>query len=395
MERKWINPDNVRIDEEFSNVFGKLDKETEAALRQSLVQGFDVSKGKITVWFEPGNDIPVIIDGHNRFRICREHGVNLTSACFTEKAFNNRNEVIGWILNTQISRRNLTDVERVELVERFRPFFTARGKVNMSEGGKGSSISSKVDTRRECAQMAGVSEGKYSEIRRVLDSDDEETKQKLRSGEMSAHAAAKKVKKQNGDDEPDGGDGGKIRKNMQQMAQIDHKIQSLNVQREQLYQENCQIVCRMHDSTMHYLWVEGTDVLSIYLEHSGFRAIIYLGDNVGDLPEEDQMSNCPTGRREEFRSIWKKAKEEMDQRRNAHEKEGYEGDSTGGTDGDRGNSYEADSESQKAVRDIRSISLEFRKKVGKVIARHFHEDNGHTTEESQCANAIYKFLIAV
>ena len=116
----FINPDSVRVDEEFSSIFGPLDQATEAALTESLKQGFDVSKGKITVWFEPGNEWPVIVDGHSRFRICREEGVLLASQHFAEKKFSNRKEVIAWILDTQLARRNLTDVERVELAERYK-----------------------------------------------------------------------------------------------------------------------------------------------------------------------------------------------------------------------------------------------------------------------------------
>lgn len=51
MKITFINPDSVRIDDEFSKVFGPLNNETEEALTASLIQGFDISKGKITVWY--------------------------------------------------------------------------------------------------------------------------------------------------------------------------------------------------------------------------------------------------------------------------------------------------------------------------------------------------------
>lgn len=396
-EIRWINPDSVRIDDEFSNVFGPLDKETEEALTASLIHGFDISKGKITVWYEPGHENPVIVDGHNRFRICRNNGVTLVSNHFAEKKFADRQAVIAWILDTQLSRRNLTDVERVELTEKYRSILTARGKANMSAGGKGSTISSKVDTRKACAQMAGVGEGKYSEIRLVLDSDDDDTKQKLRSGQMSAHAAAKKIKGLNKEQTQSGG--GRLRMNMRQMMQIERKIRDLNKQREKLHQESCEIV-RSIDSVMGYSLMKADDcgdVVHIYLEYSGFRATIYLGEIIGDEPDESQMSECPSHRRDEFVSVWKSAKDDLESRkeysRGQESQQGRQADHDSSDAKDDGENIARDF--IRSIYQIQSIAPDFRKKVGRMIAREFHADNGHTTEESQWANKIYEFLMAV
>ena len=49
----------------------------------------------------------VIVDGHNRYRICREHHIPFY---ITEIDFANQGEAIAWIIKNQIGRRNLSPV---------------------------------------------------------------------------------------------------------------------------------------------------------------------------------------------------------------------------------------------------------------------------------------------
>lgn len=54
----------------------------------------------------------VLIDGHNRFRICKEHNINFDTV---EYDFRDSDEVKLWILKNQLGRRNLTDFQRAEI----------------------------------------------------------------------------------------------------------------------------------------------------------------------------------------------------------------------------------------------------------------------------------------
>lgn len=47
----------------------------------------------------------VLIDGHNRYEICTKHALPYK---VTELSFNDRDDVIDWIIDNQIGRRNLT-----------------------------------------------------------------------------------------------------------------------------------------------------------------------------------------------------------------------------------------------------------------------------------------------
>ncbi len=197
MKEYNFKPEDVRIDEEFDSVLPSLNEAEYEALRSSLKEhGFKTYMGKIVVWYERRENYPVIVDGHNRFRICKDNDIPLSVDCFDVADFENRDEVKTWILETQMGRRNLSSYCKVELAENYRELFVKMAKKNMSEGGKGGLVdSSKVNTRQALAKIAGMSESKYDAIVHVINSDDEELKRKLREGEITAYKANQMLKK--------------------------------------------------------------------------------------------------------------------------------------------------------------------------------------------------------
>lgn len=54
-----------------------------------------------------------LIDEHNRYAVCKQLGVE---PVVIEKDFNSRSEVINWILDTQLNRRNITENQRTYLL---------------------------------------------------------------------------------------------------------------------------------------------------------------------------------------------------------------------------------------------------------------------------------------
>ena len=54
-----------------------------------------------------------MIDVHNRYAVCKKLGVE---PVVIEKDFNSRSEVINWILDTQLNRRNITENQRTYLL---------------------------------------------------------------------------------------------------------------------------------------------------------------------------------------------------------------------------------------------------------------------------------------
>ena len=90
----------IIIDEEFSRLFPPLDERAYCSLEDSiLVHG---CMNPLVLWDG------ILIDGHNRYRIVTEHSLPFNTISLE---FDSRDEVIVWMIKTQIDRRNLTPME--------------------------------------------------------------------------------------------------------------------------------------------------------------------------------------------------------------------------------------------------------------------------------------------
>ena len=91
---------NIIIDEEFRIYLPALDKVTYEGLERKLLeQGV---REPLVLW----NDI--LIDGYNRYKICTEHNIPFTTISLE---FDSREDVLDWIIENQLERRNLSPIE--------------------------------------------------------------------------------------------------------------------------------------------------------------------------------------------------------------------------------------------------------------------------------------------
>jgi len=90
----------IFVDEEFQSILPVLDKETYASLEDNLLQNGCMFP--LAVWDG------ILIDGHNRYEICMNHGIPFTTVA---KEFESRDEVLIWIVTNQVARRNLNPVQ--------------------------------------------------------------------------------------------------------------------------------------------------------------------------------------------------------------------------------------------------------------------------------------------
>jgi len=132
----------------------------------------------IVVW----NDI--IVDGHNRYAICQDHELAFDTV---ELEFDSLDDAKLWAWQHQEYRRNLMPFQRVELALQFKPMLVAKGKELQ---GKRNDISPTLDkcshdTKKELAQIAGVSHGTLHKAEYLHDHADDETKAKLRNGDTT------------------------------------------------------------------------------------------------------------------------------------------------------------------------------------------------------------------
>ena len=90
----------IIIDKEFQSLLPALTKETYGTLEADLLE--NGCRDAIVLW----NDI--LIDGHNRYEICTKHDIPYNTI---SKEFAAREEVLIWIISTQVGRRNLTPMQ--------------------------------------------------------------------------------------------------------------------------------------------------------------------------------------------------------------------------------------------------------------------------------------------
>ena len=121
------------------------------------------------------NEDLVVIDGHNRKRICEQHGLLYQMAVF---AFDDLLEAKQWALDTQKGRRNLDKWELGKIALRLKPEIEARAKANMSAGGQAFRPSEEgsatlpnpippVNTRKELAASVGLGERTMGKVMQI------------------------------------------------------------------------------------------------------------------------------------------------------------------------------------------------------------------------------------
>ena len=101
-----------------------------------------------------------------------------------------------WMLDIQLGRRNLSPIQRIAIAEKYRSLYEKQAKENLIKAGSNYGIGkekplpnlvnpiSTVDTTKKLADVAGVSEKTYRMGAKILNSDNEEVKEKVLSGEM-------------------------------------------------------------------------------------------------------------------------------------------------------------------------------------------------------------------
>lgn len=308
--------DDLIIDKEFEELLPVLTPEEFERLEQSILKNGMLDP--IKVWEEPGTGRSIIIDGHNRYRILKKNNISLNYwenyKFMYPDELPTRDAVKRWMLEQQLGRRNLSEAEKYEIVQKFKSVFEQKAKKNQSLGGKGSTNLPKVDTRKEMAKATGVSEGTYRKMDVVMKSDNEDLKQKLREKKVSVDAAYKEVK--SADQKPI-----TVKQQIDRLDKrindIDKTIASLQVEKEKIIQRRtsifyaldikCPVKYRWKNMGFPFLWD-----CQIYIENEEYKNIFgEYSVYYDEFPSDYNMEKIPEKYKDDFRMIWKKAHDEI------------------------------------------------------------------------------------
>ena len=192
-----------RIDPEFIELIPPLSKEEYSQLEQNIL-AYRKCRDAIVVWGD------TIVDGHNRFRICAEHGIPFE---IKEIDFESRDAAKLWILDNQLGRRNLTDAVRIEVALSKVELLRQQAKKNLRRGGRKKSSEGQIpenpdDTRAEkpfspvarqdeepinvhkaVASEAGVSDGTVHHFMQIAKHGSPELLEGVKSGDLKIKTA--------------------------------------------------------------------------------------------------------------------------------------------------------------------------------------------------------------
>jgi N6-adenosine-specific RNA methylase IME4 len=140
-----------------------------------------------------------LVDGHNRYAIASEHGLDYKTV---NKDFKDSNEVKEWMILNQFGRRNLSNYQRSVLALQLEEVFSVKAKENqkLSEG-KG--IQKSEDLKKpelvaikEVAKVANVSHDTIAKVKKIEAVATPEVKAQLSTGELSINQAYQEIKKE-------------------------------------------------------------------------------------------------------------------------------------------------------------------------------------------------------
>jgi len=193
--RRWVmpgDPDEPTEDPILSTLFPTPPEMEQLLLKESIQQ--DGILNAIIVMKGKG----VIVDGHNRVRICKELGIPYP---VEEMEFEDIDAAKMWMIKNQLGRRNVPPFVKVEMVITLEPMLREEARKKQGERNDLHNFSAtlpksdkKFSTRQILSDMSGVPERTLHKARWLISNADSTTLSLLRAGTLPIHKAWKVTK---------------------------------------------------------------------------------------------------------------------------------------------------------------------------------------------------------
>ncbi|MGX5685590.1 hypothetical protein ACWKWW_13555 [Chryseobacterium cucumeris] len=175
-------------------------------LTNSDPEGYDLLKRDIAkngindpILYTTVNNIKLVIDGHVRLQTCIESEISNIPAKEIKENFETLADVQFWMIKNQCQRRNLTQIQKLQLAFLHEETIQQIAKVNLIDAGKGNNIEKPVDTLLEIAKIANVGRTTVSRYKKVLNSGLEDIIKRMLQEELSVTSAYNLVQKKTKD----------------------------------------------------------------------------------------------------------------------------------------------------------------------------------------------------
>ncbi|WP_426148111.1 hypothetical protein [Polaromonas sp. DSR2-3-2] len=176
---------NITVNEELLAYIDPLTPEENETLERSLLA--EGCRDALVLWGE------VLVDGHNRHRICTRHGIPFNTVQNTR--FTSIDDVHLWMIEQHLGRRSVSDFQRGVLALRKKDILTARVQPAPAEssGSEAAPVAAKpepVPTMGAIAKSARISNATIHQIEKIQKSAAPELVAAVKSGTISINAAA-------------------------------------------------------------------------------------------------------------------------------------------------------------------------------------------------------------
>ena len=190
---------NITVLEELRAYIDPLTPEEHASLERSILA--EGCRDALVLWGE------VLVDGHNRYGICRKHGLPFQTV--QNPRFTCMEHVHLWMIDQHLGRRSVSDFQRGVLALRKKEILSSRTQAVQAgvaaaqadaaaaqaerEAGEGGSLDSPkaaVPSREELARVARLSSTTVAQIEKIQKAAAPELVEAVKAGTISINAAA-------------------------------------------------------------------------------------------------------------------------------------------------------------------------------------------------------------
>lgn len=179
---------NITINKELRAYTDPLTANEYAALERSILA--EGCRDALVLWGD------VLIDGHNRYEICRKHGIEFKT--IQNNHFASIEDVMLWMIDNHLARRSVTDFQRGMLALRKKNILAERAKAQQERAPAKAEDGAPDEappppplaTREEVARIAGISSNAISRIEKIQKTAAPELVEAVRTGTISLNAAA-------------------------------------------------------------------------------------------------------------------------------------------------------------------------------------------------------------
>ncbi|CAP43275.1 ParB N-terminal domain-containing protein [Bordetella petrii] len=180
---------SIQINEELRTYIDPLSADEYAALERSLLA--EGCRDALVLWGD------VLVDGHNRYELCRKHGIEFKTIQNTR--FASLEDVKLWMIENHLGRRSVSDFQRGVLALRKKEILQARRQAQQAQAeqdaSQGEAAAQPAEpapalSRQALARAARVSSNTLGQIEKIHKAAAPELVRAVKAGDISINAAA-------------------------------------------------------------------------------------------------------------------------------------------------------------------------------------------------------------